>query len=145
MAINLHVIFNYSVYNVMLYVIFLYLYIRLYKILKFYITLILFLNTLKYETRRFPVATLKTDNYFAYFNVASMTWLTGTEYLFHKWPHICSFCRNHKSVLSSFMTYHRICNNSNTTDATNRAETANPSGAAEFTMCFLCWFLLLCV
>jgi hypothetical protein len=45
----------------MLYVNFLYLYIRLYKILKFYITLILFLNTLKYETRRFPVATLKTS------------------------------------------------------------------------------------
>ena len=33
-----------------------------------------------------------------------------TEYLCHKWPHICYVCRNHNPILSSFMTYHRVCN-----------------------------------
>ena len=28
----------------------------------------------------------------------------------HKWPRICSTCRNHFSILSSFMTYHLACN-----------------------------------
>ena len=28
------------------------------------------------------------------------------EYLCHKWPRICSTCRKHFQVLSSFMTYH---------------------------------------
>ena len=32
------------------------------------------------------------------------------EYLFHKWSRICSTCRRHIPVLSSFMTYHRVCN-----------------------------------
>jgi hypothetical protein len=36
--------------------------------------------------------------------------LTVMEYLCHKWPRICSTCRNHFPVLSSFMTYHRLCN-----------------------------------
>ena len=31
-------------------------------------------------------------------------------YLCHKWPRICSTCRKHFPVLSSFMTYHRVCN-----------------------------------
>jgi len=31
------------------------------------------------------------------------------EYLCHKWPRICSTCRKHFPVLSSFMTYHRVC------------------------------------
>jgi len=43
------------------------------------------------------------------FTVA-MTWLTVTEYLCHKWPRICSICRIHFPVLSSFMIYHRVCN-----------------------------------
>jgi hypothetical protein len=30
------------------------------------------------------------------------------EYLCHKWPQICSTCRKHFPVLSSFMTYHRF-------------------------------------
>ena len=39
-----------------------------------------------------------------------MTWLTVMEYLCHKWPRICSTCRKHFPVFSSFTTYHRICN-----------------------------------
>ena len=35
--------------------------------------------------------------------------------LCHKWSRICSSCRNHNSVLSSFITYYRVCNKSNTT------------------------------
>jgi NADH pyrophosphatase NudC (nudix superfamily) len=38
------------------------------------------------------------------------TWLTVMEYLRHKWPRICSTCRKHFPVLSSFMTYHRVYN-----------------------------------
>ena len=41
--------------------------------------------------------------------VATITWLTITEYLCHKWRRICPACCNHNSVLSSLMTYHRIC------------------------------------
>jgi hypothetical protein len=41
---------------------------------------------------------------------ATMTGLTVTEYLCHKWPRICSIYGNHNPVLSSFMTYHRVCN-----------------------------------
>jgi hypothetical protein len=36
-----------------------------------------------------------------------MTWLTIMEYLCHKWPRICSTCRKHFPVLSSFTTYYR--------------------------------------
>jgi Ca2+/Na+ antiporter len=36
-------------------------------------------------------------------------WLTDTAYLCDKWPQICSVCRNHNPVLSSFMTYHQVC------------------------------------
>jgi hypothetical protein len=32
------------------------------------------------------------------------------EYLCHKWLRICSTCRKHFPVLSSFMSYHRVCN-----------------------------------
>jgi hypothetical protein len=55
-----------------------------------------------------------------------------TEYLCHKWPWICSICRNHNPVLSSFMTYHRVCNKSNTTGTTCGTGTAYPSRAPEF-------------
>jgi hypothetical protein len=58
---------------------------------------------------------------------------TVMEYLCHKWPRICSTCRKHFPVLSSFMTYPRDCNYINTTSATSGAGTANPSGAPEFT------------
>ena len=30
--------------------------------------------------------------------------------LCHNWPPICSTCRKHFPVFSSFMTYHRVCN-----------------------------------
>ena len=36
-----------------------------------------------------------------------MTWLPITEYLCHKYPRICSICRNHNTVLSLFMRYHQ--------------------------------------
>ena len=45
-----------------------------------------------------------------------------------------SFCRKHKLVLSSFMTYYQGSNKSNTMGATSGAETAYPSGATEFTL-----------
>ena len=41
--------------------------------------------------------------------------------------------RNDFSVVSPFMTYHRVCNYSNTTCVTNGAGTANTSGEPEFT------------
>jgi hypothetical protein len=56
--------------------------------------------------------------FFERFTIGTMTLLTATEYLCHKSQHICIACRNHNSVLSQFMTYHRICNKSNTMDAT---------------------------
>ena len=46
--------------------------------------------------------------------------LTVMEYLCHKWPRISTTCCKHFPVLSSFMTYQRICNYINTTGATNQ-------------------------
>ena len=37
-------------------------------------------------------------------------WLTIMEYMCHKWPRLCSTCRKHFQVLSSFTTYYRVCN-----------------------------------
>jgi len=54
----------------------------------------------------------------------------------YKWPRICSVCSNHNPVLSSFMTYHRICHKSNTMNVTLREGTAYPPGAPEFTPVF---------
>ena len=65
-----------------------------------------------------------------------MTWLTVMEYLCPKLPRIFSTCRKHFPVLSSFMTYHRVCDWINTTGATGGTRTAYPSGAPEFTPCF---------
>jgi hypothetical protein len=66
--------------------------------------------------------------------VATMTWSTVMEYLCNKRPRICSVCRNRIPVLSSFMTYHRVCNKINTTGATCGTRTAHPSRAPEFTL-----------
>ena len=55
------------------------------------------------------------------------------EYRCHKWPQICSTCRKHFPVLSSFMTYHRACYQINTTGAISVVGTAYPSRAPEFT------------
>ena len=53
---------------------------------------------------------------------------------------ICSVRPNHKPVLSSFMTYHRLCSN---TGATSGAGTKNPSETPQFTPAFLVGFVLL--
>ena len=45
-----------------------------------------------------------------------MTWLTVTDYLCHKRQQKCSVCRNHNPALSTIITFHRVCNKSNTTD-----------------------------
>ena len=50
------------------------------------------------------------NHHFESFTVASMIWLPVMEYLCRKWPRICSTCRKHILVPSSFMTYHRVCN-----------------------------------
>jgi hypothetical protein len=55
-----------------------------------------------------------------------------TEYLYHKWPRICSICRIHNPVIFSFVTYHRVCNKSNTAGVTCGAGTAYRSGAPQF-------------
>ena len=52
---------------------------------------------------------------------------TITEYLCHKWPCICSFCRNHYPVLSSFTACHRVCNKSSKTGTTCESGTVYPS------------------
>jgi hypothetical protein len=53
---------------------------------------------------------LNQSHHFERFTVATMTWLTVMEYLCHKWPRICSTCRKYFPILSSFMTYNRVCN-----------------------------------
>ena len=40
--------------------------------------------------------------------------------------------RNHNAVISSFMTYHRVCNKPNTTSVPSGAETSHPSWAPKF-------------
>ena len=62
--------------------------------------------------------------YYVKVSQATMTWLTVTDYLYHKWPRICCVCRCHNLILSSFMTYHRLCNKSNMTGATSGAGTS---------------------
>jgi hypothetical protein len=66
------------------------------------------LLTRKLLNQGFLLVKLKSS--FRKFAVATMTWLTAMEYLCHKWPRICSTCRKQFLVLSSFMTYHRVCN-----------------------------------
>ena len=58
---------------------------------------------------------VKLSHHFESFTIAIMTWLIVIEYQCHKWPRICSVCRHRNPVLSSFMTYLRMCNKSNTT------------------------------
>jgi hypothetical protein len=45
-------------------------------------------------------------HHFKSFTIATMTWLTVTEY---KWPQKCSTIRNHSPIISSFVTYYRVC------------------------------------
>ena len=81
--------------------------------------------------------------------VVTMPWLTVASYLYHKWPGIYSVFRNHNLVLSSFMTYHRVCKKINTTSATSGAGTAYLSVPPEFTPGFqwdwYCSVLFFCV
>ena len=63
--------------------------------------------------------------------VATMTWLSATEYICQKWPRICSTCRKHFPVPSSFMTYHRVCSYIKMTAITTGAGTAYPLRAPE--------------
>ena len=53
-----------------------------------------------------------------------------------QWPPICSICHKHFPVISSFMTYYRVCNYINTLGATSGAGSTYPSGAPEFTPVF---------
>ena len=53
---------------------------------------------------------LSWSHHLEYVTVATMTWFTVMEYLCHKWPRICSTCRKHFPVLSSFTTNCRVCN-----------------------------------
>jgi hypothetical protein len=53
---------------------------------------------------------LSWSHHFKSFAITTMTWLIAMEYLFHKWPRICFTCRKYFPVLSSFITYHRVCN-----------------------------------
>ena len=46
-------------------------------------------------------------------------------------------CCNHYHILYSLMTYHWVCNKSNTTGATSKAGTAYSSEGPELTICFL--------
>jgi hypothetical protein len=76
---------------------------------------------------------LSWSHHFEHFTVAIMTWLTFMEYLRHVWPRICSTCRNHFTVLSPFIAYHRGCSYINTTCATSGADADYCSRAPEFT------------
>ena len=73
--------------------------------------------------------------------------------LIHRWQWICFFCHSHKPfLLSFFMTYQLIVNQSNMTDVTSGVGTAHPSKAHEFspgfswgTSCFRClWCAVFC-
>ena len=82
---------------------------------------------------RFMLCKLKSSLQPLHGYVTTMTWLTGMEYLCHKWARICSICRKHFSVLSSLITYHRVCNQINITGVTNDPGADYHSGAPEFT------------
>ena len=58
--------------------------------------------------------------------------LTVTEYLCHKWPGICSVCRNHNSDLFLFITYQWVCNKSDMTGSTSGVWTVYLSGPCKF-------------
>jgi len=55
-----------------------------------------------------------------------------TVYVSQVTTYICSVCRNHNTVLTLFMSYHRLCNKSNTTGATSGAGTNYTSAASVF-------------
>ena len=69
--------------------------------------------------------------------VAPMTLGTVTEYM-------CCKYHGYVPILSSFMTYHQVCNKNNTTGATSAEWTANPSGFTpdlkSYVYCFVLFF-----
>jgi len=56
--------------------------------------------------------------------------------MFHKWLRIHSTCRKHFPVLSSCMTYYRVCYWSNMTCSTGGTGAVHSSGEPEFTTGF---------
>ena len=77
------------------------------------------LLTKKLLNKGFLVAKrVRKSHHFESFMVATITWLTVTEYKCHKWPRICSVCRNYNLVVYSFMVYHRVCHKKNMAGAT---------------------------
>jgi hypothetical protein len=61
-----------------------------------------FVLTRKLLNQGFLLVQLKS--HFERLTVATMTCFTAMEYLCYKWPWICSTCRKHFPVLSSFTT-----------------------------------------
>ena len=51
------------------------------------------------------VGRVDVGHHFESLTNATTTWLTVLEYMCHKWPWVCSTCRKHFPVLSSFMTF----------------------------------------
>jgi hypothetical protein len=86
---------------------------------------------------------LSWSHHFESFTVSTKTKLTDTEYRCHKWPRICSVSGIIIQSFFSFMTYHRISNKSNTTDAIYAAGTTYTWVYSRFLMRFLsCWSVL---
>jgi hypothetical protein len=77
----------------------------------------------QYQNQTWLYMSLGWSHHFKRFTVTPITWLTATDYLCYKWPRICSTCRIHNPVLSTFMTYHRVSSKRNTTGATCETET----------------------
>jgi hypothetical protein len=78
---------------------------------------------------------LSWGHHFESFTVATMTWLTVTQYLWHRRPWLVSLCRNHNPALCSYVTYHWSVDKSYNTVGTG---TDYLSGASEFTsVCFV--------
>lgn len=64
-----------------------------------------------------------------YFTVRSMSWLTFMNIRVTNDNGYVPSGRNHSTVLSPFIIYHRICNKSNTTDVTSGTRSVYPSGS----------------
>jgi hypothetical protein len=85
---------------------------------------------------------LNWSQHFHSFTIATMTWLTVTEYLCNKWPQICFIFRNHNPTLSSFMTCHQIFDKRNTMDATMEHELRSRQGYNLFFLWGSCLLIL---
>lgn len=72
---------------------------------------------MKLQNHGFLLAMLSSDQ-FKSCTVANIIWLTLTEYLFDKWPLMCSICRSHVSVQCTFIINYCVCDKSNRMGAT---------------------------